>query len=256
MGKFIKYCLRFCIMSGLLSNPFSSFGMADGFVFLTDVDPTIIESPRYFTGQNFMHCPVEGYTSKRFVCTWEAADQLKLANDEFKKMGYQLVIYDAYRPQRAVEHFTQWAKDEKDQTAKHLYYPTIDKKDVFKLGYIAERSSHSRGSTFDLTLIKLGKSLKEINVIPRALANAEQILFLDDNTVDMGSSFDLFHEASHHNSYLIDEKALINRNFLQEVMKSKGFQAYDKEWWHYTLANEPFPHTYFDFVITEQENPF
>ena len=159
-----------------------------------------------------------------------------------------MVVYDGYRPQCAVNEFMRWSKDEADHVAKELYYPTVNKKDVFKLGYVAERSGHSRGSTFDLTLIRQDQQLKPIKAGKHTLQNGEVIPFLDDNTIDMGSSFDLFHETSHHDSDLVIEEQTANRNLLRRAMKQSGFKEYKAEWWHYTLADEPYPDTYFDFV--------
>ena len=223
--------------------------LPSGFVFLTDVDPTVIESPRYSTKENFLGRVVSGYTSHRIICTKEAAEKLKLVHSDLKKQGYKLVVYDGYRPQRAVNEFMRWSKDEADQAAKAYYYPTIDKKDVFKLGYVAEKSGHSRGSTLDLTIIKDDKAVKPIKYSKRKLLSGKKIPFLDDNTVDMGASFDLFHEASHHDSKLVSAKYLKNRNLLRNAMKAHGFKDYQEEWWHYTLANEPYPDAYFDFVL-------
>lgn len=222
--------------------------LPSGFVFLTDVDSTIIESPRYSSKENFLGRVVPGYTSNRIICTKEAADKLKRVHSDLKKQGYKLVVYDGYRPQRAVNEFMRWSKDDDDQAAKAFYYPTINKKDVFKLGYVAEKSGHSRGSTLDLTIIKDTKSLKSIKYSKRKLLRGMKIPYLDDNTVDMGASFDLFHEASHHDSKLVSAKYLQKRNLLRNAMKAHGFKDYQEEWWHYTLADEPYPDTYFDFV--------
>lgn len=222
--------------------------LPSGFVFLTDVDSTIIESPRYSSKENFLGRVVPGYTSNRIICTKEAAEKLKRVHSDLKKQGYKLVVYDGYRPQRAVNEFMRWSKDDDDQGAKAFYYPTINKKDVFKLGYVAEKSGHSRGSTLDLTIIKDTKILKSIKYSKRKLLRGMKIPYLDDNTVDMGASFDLFHEASHHDSKLVSAKYLQKRNLLRNAMKAHGFKDYQEEWWHYTLADEPYPDTYFDFV--------
>lgn len=223
--------------------------LPDGFVFLTDVDPTVIENMRYATEHNFLGRVVPGYKSQRIVCTKQAALALKAAHEKLKKAGYTLVIYDAYRPQRAVDAFVKWADDLNDLKAKSLYYPTIDKKDLFKLDYIADKSSHTRGSTFDLSIIKTGEKLKPLEVSSRKLATGVEVPYLDDNTVDMGGSFNLFHPASHHDSPLVNEQQTKMRNLLRDTMKQQGFKEYKEEWWHYTLANEPYPDTYFDFIV-------
>lgn len=222
---------------------------ADIFVFLEEIDPTIIQSVRYSSNENFLGRVPEGYGIKKIISTKSAALRLKQVNDELKRMGYTLVVYDAYRPQRAVDDFVKWSQDLKDQKKKDYYYPYVNKENAFDLGYIARKSGHTRGSTFDLTIIENNKQLHEVVASKRSLSDGRSITFLDDGTVDMGSSFDLFDEASHHNTSLVSKNALQMRNMLKDVMTKHGFKAYVKEWWHYTLKSEPYPDTYFDFVI-------
>ncbi len=219
------------------------------FVFLSSVDPTIVQNLRYYSNQNFVARQISGYESDKIISTRRAAEQLKKANEFFKKFGYKIVVYDAYRPQTSVNYFKNWSNDLLDDIAKVYYYPNLKKCDLFPLGYISKKSGHSRGSTFDLTLIKTNQQLKSIIYSKRKLLNGEEIPFLDDNTIDMGSSFDLFHEVSHHDSKLISESHNISRNFLRDGMKLYGFIPYQKEWWHYTLKNEPYKDTYFDFIL-------
>lgn len=223
--------------------------MPKGFVFLTDIDPSIIESVRYYGHENFTGRPVPGYTINRIIMTSKAAEALKQVNESLKKKGYQLVVYDAYRPQRAVDAFIDWGKHPEDNKEQPLYYPTLQKHEIFEEGYVSPKSQHTRGSTVDLTLIPLNQSLKPIQISTRTLSNHETIPFLDDNTLDMGASFDLFHRVSHHKSILITAKQQENRDLLRSEMEKAGFQPYDTEWWHYLLKNEPFPDTYFDFVV-------
>ena len=140
-----------------------------------------------------------------------------------------------------------------DQTKKAQYYPRVDKDKVFELGYVSKRSGHSRGSTVDLTIIKSGKQLHAINESERKLLDGTIIKFLDDGTINMGSSFDLFDKASHHNNNLIEEKYKTRRNYLKTVMEKHGFNAINEEWWHYTLNDEPYSRnlesSYFNFEI-------
>lgn len=227
--------------------------LPDGFVFLTEVDPTIIESSRYSTDQNFVGRPVAGYTTSRIICTQEAAERLRQVHDDLKGQGYKLVVYDGYRPQRASDDFRQWSHDQEDQKAREFYFPTMTKRDLFDQAYVAARSTHSRGSTFDLTLILSDHPLQPPERSRRNLTNGEETPFLDDGTLDMGSSFDLFHVVSHHDSHLITQEQTARRNVLRIAMQKFGFKAHDKEWWHYTLENEPYPDTYFDFVWREEE---
>lgn len=226
-----------------------AFALPDEFVYLKDIDPTIIEDLRYYSNENFIGRKIDGYKANRVILTSEAADALSRVQQQLLKDGYSLVVYDAYRPARSVDYFKQWSLDLSDQSEKEKYYPAINKVDVFKLGYVAEKSSHSRGSTVDITIIKLGTVLKNISAGSRQLRDGSSVPFLDDGTIDMGTSFDLFGEASHHDNNLIDSKHLKMRNYLRNIMKTNGFDDYKEEWWHYTLKQEPFPDTYFDFEV-------
>ncbi len=221
------------------------------FVYLRDIDPTIIQNVRYATINNFIGQVIDGYKTQEIILTRAAAVALQAVQKYMIKQGYSLVVYDGYRPQIAVNHFIKWSESS-DESQKYLYYPTIDKQDVFSLGYIDKRSGHSRGSTVDLSIIKLDKKLHEIEINEKILSDGSKIQFLDDGSVDMGSSFDLAHEASHHDSHFINYEHLEKRNFLKNAMIDRGFRSYSKEWWHYTLENEPYPDTYFDFQITNE----
>lgn len=218
------------------------------FVYLKDIDPTIIQSVRYATKNNFVGQVINSYNIAEVILTRVAAEALKDVQTYIKTEGYSLVVYDGYRPQTAVNHFINWSQSF-NESHKDLYYPTIDKQAVFSLGYVAKKSGHSRGSTVDLSIVKLDEKLHDIEISEKTLSDGSKIQFLDDGTVDMGSSFDLLHPASHHNSQLITEEYLTRRNFLKKAMEDHGFRSYDKEWWHYTLNNEPYPDTYFDFPI-------
>ncbi len=226
---------------------------AKGFVYLHEIDPTILTSPRYYSNENFVGTPVDGYKRSVIIITKQAADALKKAHDELKRDGYTLVVYDAYRPQQAVNHFMRWSENVNDQIKKSHYYPRVNKADVFELGYVAKRSGHSRGSTIDLTIIKNNQTLHAIEEKKRTLLDGYTITILDDGTVDMGSSFDLFDTASHFENNLITEEFKTLRTYLKNIMEKHGFKNYAEEWWHFTLKNEPFPATkddsYFDFEV-------
>lgn len=231
----------------------SDFARSKGFVELSEVDPTIITSLRYITNENFLGTPVDGYKKDCVVMTRQAAQAIKKVQEEVKKNGYCLVVYDAYRPQVAVDHFVRWSEDVADQNNKDQYYPRVNKAKAFELGYIARRSGHSRGSTIDLTLIQDGKKPHKIIEKKRKLLDGFMISFLDDGTVDMGSSFDLFDIASSFDNNAIAKKYKKNRLYLKNVMEKFGFKDYSEEWWHFTLKNEPYPadvdSSYFNFVI-------
>lgn len=224
-----------------------------GFVYLHEIDPTIRTSLRYYSDQNFMAKSVDGYKKSVVIMTQQAAEALKKAQEEFIADGYCLVVYDAYRPQDGVNHFIKWSEDVGDQKRKSQYYPRINKADVFELGYVAKRSGHSRGSTIDLTLIKVEDQLHEIQEKERKLLDGFTITLLDDGTVDMGSSFDLVDEASHTQTNLVEEQFQKQRAYLKNVMAKHGFKNYSQEWWHFTLQDEPYSasqdSSYFNFPI-------
>ena len=192
-----------------------------GFVAITDVVPDAILEIRYYSTYNFVGERIDGYKAPIALMTRQAADSLKVVSDELKAQGYRIKIWDAYRPQRAVNHFIRWAENLQDTAMKSVFYPMVDKSVLFEQQYIMARSGHSRGSTVDLTLIDAATG-KEL---------------------DMGSPFDWFGEESHSTI------STPNRQILWDAMLRHGFTMLDSEWWHFTLANEPYPDTYFDFPI-------
>ena len=200
--------------------------LEDGFVYLKDIDDSVIVDLKYYSTENFTGQLVEGYHSNTAILTNESASALSNAQDDFNKLGYSLILYDAYRPQRAVDFFVQWSKNLDDTINKRIYYPNIKKSELFKLGYIAYKSGHSRGSTVDVSLVELSTN-KEL---------------------DMGTIFDYFGIESHTFSDDITEKQKSNRLILYELMSQNGFKNYPKEWWHFTLEKEPFK-KYFDFLV-------
>ena len=199
----------------------------NGFVDISEFIPDVSVELRYFSTNNFIGDTIQGYESNKLYMSLEAANAFLLAQRKFRVLGFGLKFFDAYRPQKAVDHFVNWAKILNDTTMKSTFYPNVSKSELFQRGYIASKSGHSRGSTADLTIINL-KTGEE---------------------VDMGSPFDLFDPRSHHDSPMISEVQLKNRNLLKDVLISSGFKPYSKEWWHYTLVDEPYPKTYFDFTI-------
>ena len=197
-----------------------------GFVYVRDIIPSIREDIRYAGCHNFIGRPVDGYAAPRAVLTSEAAAALCAAEKHFAALGYTLLVFDGYRPQRAVDHFARWANDAQDVAAKAEFYPTLDKTELFPRGYIALRSGHSRGSTVDLTLLDP-----------------------DGREIDMGGGFDWFSPVSGHDYPDLTAAQKENRLLLKNGMMAAGFSPYSEEWWHYRLENEPYPDTYFDFVI-------
>ncbi len=200
------------------------------FVLLTDIVPSAILEMRYFSTYNFIGDRINGYEEPVALLTMEAARALKEASDEAFVKGYRLKIFDAYRPAKAVKHFMLWGIEDLDQRTKPFFYPDLEKQELFEKGYIASRSSHSRGSTVDLTLLDM-KTGKE---------------------VDMGSPFDFFSEISHPDYKGVTDEQYENRMFLQNLMVRNGFEPIDCEWWHFTLKDEPYPETYFNFPVSSK----
>ena len=198
------------------------------FVLLAEFVPSIIQEIRYYSTYNFIGDRIDGYEEPCAVLTKEAARALKSVSNELNVMGYRLKVFDAYRPVIAVKHFVMWGIEDTDIRMKPFFYPDLEKEELFMKGYIATRSSHSRGSTVDLTLLDM-KTGKE---------------------VDMGSPFDMFSEVSHPDYKGITKEQYDNRMLLQSVMMRNGFEPFDTEWWHFTLRDEPFPDTYFEFPVS------
>ena len=223
----------------------------EGFVDIKETIPEIQLDIRYFGPHNFMGEKVDGYLAPKCILTKEAAEALSKVQKELEPFSLTLKIYDCYRPQGAVNHFVRWAQEIADTKTKKEFYPTADKKNLFKDGYIDSKSGHSRGSTLDLTIVPLplpqqpdyiqGQKLHEC-YLP---ANKR----FRDNSIDMGTGFDCFHELSHTANKNIGPQQKINRLLLKSLMEKHGFKNYDLEWWHYTLKNEPYPDTYFNFPI-------
>lgn len=210
------------ILCLFLTNAFSQ-----EFLYIHDIIPDVVYDIRYNSADNFMGVRVEGYKKSVAMLSHEASVALKNVQDDLVAQGYRLKVFDAYRPQKAVNHFIRWAKVLSDTLTKRIYYPDLSKSVLFELGYIAERSGHTRGSTLDLTIV-----YKE--------SGAE---------VDMGSPWDFFGDISHHGTKKISKEQTANRNILLNTMEKNGFRRYDNEWWHYTLNDEPYPDIYFDFDV-------
>ncbi|SHM87564.1 M15 family metallopeptidase [Streptomyces yunnanensis] len=221
------------------------------FVALRDVDPTIIQEMRYATPHDFMGVPVTGYREPLCILTRDAARALHRAQVAFLRRGFSLKVYDCYRPQRAVDHFVAWAKDLSDQRMKAEFYPRVDKSVLFRDGYIAEKSGHSRGSTVDLTLVRLPAVPTRPYVPGEPLTSCfgPRASRFPDNSLDMGTGFDCFDTLAHTLDPRIKGKQRAHRMLLKEGLERAGFVNYADEWWHYTFSPETFPDTYFDFPV-------
>lgn len=225
------FALLVIILSGYCTT--NSTKQTDGnssredFVYLKEQIPNIVLDVRYYSTDNFMGRRVEGYRKPVILLTKEATEALKNVQNELNEKGLGLKVFDGYRPQKAVNNFIRWARDLSDTLTKSKYYPDLPKDRLFELGYIAERSGHTRGSTLDLTIVNI--------------QSGEEL--------DMGEHWDFFGEISHHDSPLVGDVATANRNLLRDVMVKHGFSPYANEWWHYTLKDEPYPERYFDFDV-------
>ncbi|MGW0538644.1 D-Ala-D-Ala dipeptidase VanX [Streptomyces sp. NPDC003032] len=202
--------------------------MNDNFAFLDECAPGIRWDAKYATWDNFTGKPVDGYLANRIVGTRPLFAALERAREKARSQGFGLLIWDGYRPQRAVDCFVRWSKLPEDGRTKQRHHPNIDRADMFEMGYVAEKSGHSRGSTVDLTLYHLATG----------------------ELAAMGGGHDLMDPISHHGAHGVTPSEAKNRQHLRSIMESCGFSPYECEWWHYTLKDEPYPDTYFDFPIT------
>ena len=203
---------------------------SSGFVVLADYVPHIVQEIRYYSTYNFIGERIDGYEEPCALLTKEAARALKAVSNEMIVRGYRLKVFDAYRPACAVKHFVLWGIEDQDIRMKPYFYPDLQKQELFEKGYIAKKSSHSRGSTVDLTLLDMSTG----------------------GELDMGSRFDLFSVVSHPDYKGITEQQYENRMMLQRVMVRSGFEPIDCEWWHFTLKDEPYPDTYFEFPVSAE----
>ena len=225
--SFLASIALVCIIalaSGMTPDPSTD---SSGFVKVAEAVPDVILEIRYYSTYNFVGDRIDGYLAPVAYITKEAAEALKKASDAAVRDGYRIRLYDAYRPQTAVNHFKAWALDIPDTRMKEAFYPELDKSVLFDQGYIAARSGHSRGSTVDLTLFDMKTG----------------------HNVDMGGTFDYFGELSHPDYTEITPEQYANRMYLRKIMTEAGFKPLTTEWWHFTLADEPYPDTYFDFPV-------
>ena len=225
--------------------------LPDGFVYLDNIDPTIAVDLRYFGHDNFVGRPIDGYhQSGRAIMTRPTAEALAQVQAVLRRDHLGLKIYDAYRPQRAVDDFVLWSSQSADCAMQERYYPRVDKTQLFDEGYISKRSGHTRGSTVDITIIPFSGSRDELHK-SRSLAAEKPLnrLLYSDTSIDMGTPFNFFDSLAHTDSPEIAGAARENRDLLRRVMHDHGFFNHPKEWWHYTLVDEPFPGTYFNFEV-------
>ena len=220
----IRYSL-IATMLAILGAQAAAQARPASFVDAATLVPGLAVDMRYAGAHNFVGRPIDGYEAPHCLLTREAAAALaEVARDLAPRLVVK--VFDCYRPVRAVENFVRWARDLNDQAARAEFYPDVDKRTLFRDGYIASRSGHSRGSTMDLTLARA-----------------------DGTELDMGTHFDFFSPKSWTASPTVSPEQHANRILLATAMRRRGFRGYDREWWHFTLAREPFPDTYFDFPV-------
>ena len=232
MEPLVHNRLRFVILTFLMTlclqtSPAMAANLPSGFVYVREIIPAISVDLRYSGNNNFVGARIDGYAGSDAILTERAARALAKVQSELAIRSLGLRIFDAYRPKRGVRHFFRWASDPRDKRTQPDYYPGLEKRDLFREGYIARRSSHTRGSTVDLTLIDLHTGAE----------------------LDMGSPFDFFGPVSWTDWGRITPQQKANRHLLRQMMMKHGFRPYRMEWWHFTLRNEPFPRTYFDFEV-------
>lgn len=246
MKKFTLTALSLALVSTV-----SAANLPTGFVYLHDIDPTIIQEMRYAGYHNFLGRPITGYNAPTCILTLQAAEALHKVQMDLLKSNLSLKVYDCYRPQRAVDDFVASHNDLKDQRMKAEFYPRVSKSDFFSLGYVAEKSGHTRGSTIDLTIVP-------VPTPKQAAYHPGQKLYdctlpygkrFRDNSIEMGTGFDCFDEKAHAYSQSVNAVAYHNRSMFRAVMGKYGFVPYVNEWWHFTFRDEPFPRTYFDFPV-------
>jgi D-alanyl-D-alanine dipeptidase len=246
-----RYSFLTSIIALLGFSPLASANdLPTGFVYLSQFAPEIAQDMRYAGDHNFVGRPIVGYQAPECILTAEAAAALKAAAAELAAENLAVRVYDCYRPARSVADFAEWARDIDDLAMQGEFYVRVAKSTLFDRGYIAEKSGHSRGSTVDLTI-------QQLDDAPSMPYSSEQELVdcilperFDDGVLDFGSGYDCFDEMSHHGASGISETATANREKLKTLLERHGFKPYAEEWWHYTLANEPYPDTYFDFPVT------
>ncbi len=213
------------VLLALLAQPSQAQQRPDFFVDAAVLVPGLVVEMRYLGSHNFIGSRIDGYDKPICYLTRQAATALADVAHDLKSRGLVLKVFDCYRPARAVRHFVRWAQNLGDIARKAEFYPEVDKRNLFRDGYIASRSGHSRGSTVDITLARDGAEL------------------------DMGTPFDFFSPRAWPSDKSVSAAAQANRKLLAAAMTRRGFTPYDKEWWHFTLSNEPFPGTYFDFPV-------
>ena len=256
-----KDAKRFCLLSIFIllaiTKPVNATALPKNFVYLSDVAPTIQQDIHYAGWHNFVGHPLSGYQVATCILSSQAAEALSKVQLALHCQQLSLKVFDCYRPQTTVNAFIAWSKQPQLTQMQTEFYPTVQKADFFKLGYVAAKSSHTRGSTVDLTIVPLAGSPPNAvyhpgQVLVACTAPYQQRFF--DGGLDMGTGFDCMDKQAHIDNQTISATAKKNRQLLQQLMQKNGFAPYHQEWWHFTLRHEPYPATYFNFPVAKFVN--
>lgn len=225
-------------------------GKPDDIVDIRKYLPNVVHDIRYFSKNNFIGDEIRGYISPKCLLQDHVAKDLASVQEDLKDLNLELIIYDCYRPQAAVNHFVEWAKDIKDIKMKHIFYPSVPKTELFSRGYIASKSGHSKGNTIDLGIIVKGSDIRAIKNLPLSTCKTP----LTENAIragliEMGTQYDCFDELSHTGNNSISDEAKYNRETLVKIMKKNNFKNYSKEWWHFSHRQNNYPTTYHEFFV-------
>ena len=244
-------CGGVALMTMMLPAPaLAGSALPKDFVYLRDIDPTIVQDIRYAGSHNFVGRPIKGYLAAECILSEPAANALEKVQSKLAEKKLSLIVWDCYRPERAVDDFLQWSKDPTHSEMKTEFYPRSDKEKLFTLGYLARRSAHSRGSTVDLGIVRAASSLAPPNASqPLKSCTSPKGERFEDGTLDFGTGYDCLDVLANTSNALVGEVALHNRQTLKSYMEEAGFRPYAKEWWHFELADEPF-HDGFDFEVS------
>jgi D-alanyl-D-alanine dipeptidase len=240
------------LITMLPASALAGSAMPKGLVYLRDIDPTIVQDIRYAGSHNFVGRPIKGYLAAECILSEPAARALEAVQRMLAEKKLSLIVWDCYRPKRAVADFLQWSKDPTHSEMKTEFYARIDKEKLFALGYLAKRSAHSRGSTVDLGIVPAAVSVApppDPSQSPKACTSPKGERF-EDGTIDFGTGYDCLDVLAHTSNAVAGGIALRNRRTLSSYMERAGFRPYAKEWWHFELVNEPFHRDGFDFEVS------
>src|SRR5882724_4444142 len=245
----VRICLAIVVLM-LLPAAARAGSLPKGFVYLREVDPTIVQDIRYAGTHNFVGRPIKGYLAAECILSEPAANALKAVQNKLAAKNLSLIVWDCYRPKRAVDDFWRWSRDPARTDMKTEFYPRTDKQSLFAAGYLAVRSAHSRGSTVDLGIVPSGFSIaaQPGALPPLAPCTAPKGERFEDGTIDFGTGYDCLDVLGTTSNPRVGAVASANRQMLKAAMRDAGFRSYFREWWHFELANEPFNNG-FDFEI-------